>query len=180
MKLWLVRHARPLVAAGVCYGATDLPADAAATRKAAAALAAQLPERVPLSCSPLSRCTQLAGALHALRPDLVWQVDARLREMDFGCWEQWRWSDIAQEAFAPWMADFHGYRFGGADSVGELMDRVAQAMTEGTRQEEVAWITHAGVIRAATLLARGAVRLHAPSQWPSQAIPHGVAQCLTW
>ena len=25
--LWLVRHARPLVDAGVCYGATDMPAD---------------------------------------------------------------------------------------------------------------------------------------------------------
>ncbi len=180
MKLWLVRHARPLVEPGVCYGAIDMPADPAATRAAATCLAAQLPGGVPVLCSPLQRCTQLAGALYALRPDLGWRVDSRLREMDFGCWEGWRWSDIAQEAFVPWMADFHGHRFGGLDSVGEMMNRVGQALREVSQEEEGVWITHAGVIRAATLLTQGVARLQAPAQWPSQTVPPGVAQCLSW
>lgn len=180
MKLWLVRHARPLVEPGVCYGAMDVAADLEATQEAATVLAAQLPAHVQVLCSPLKRCTQLAEVLQALRADLAWRVDPRLREIDFGCWEGWRWSDIAQEAFAPWMADFHAYRFGGRDSVGELMDRVAQARRDMSRSEESVWITHSGVIRAATLLTRGVVQLQAPAQWPSAEIPLGVAQCLRW
>lgn len=180
MKLWLVRHARPLVEPGVCYGAMDVAADPAATQEAAAALAAQLPAHLPVLCSPLKRCTKLAGVLHSLRPDLGWRVDPRLREMDFGCWEGLRWSAIAQEAFVPWMADFHAHRFGGRESVGEMMDRVAQALSELAQQGECVWVTHAGVIRAATLLTRGVARLQAPTQWPSEAVPLGVAHCLRW
>ena len=40
MKLWLVRHAQVLLPPGICYGATDVAADAAATLRAAQALAA--------------------------------------------------------------------------------------------------------------------------------------------
>ena len=42
MRLWLVRHAQPLVAPGVCYGATDMPADVDATSQAAQALVDRL------------------------------------------------------------------------------------------------------------------------------------------
>lgn len=180
MKLWLVRHARPLVEPGVCYGAMDIRADPAATQQAAEGLAALLPAHTPVLCSPLQRCTQLAALLHALRPDLAWRVDARLREMDFGCWEGWRWSDIAEEEFAPWMADFHAHRFGGRESVGEMMARVAQALSEVSPEKEGVWITHAGVIRAATLLTNGVARLETPNQWPSKTVPLGVGQCLRW
>ena len=38
MKLWLVRHAQPLVDAGVCYGRLDVAADPAATVRETAAL----------------------------------------------------------------------------------------------------------------------------------------------
>ena len=34
-RLWLVRHARPLVAPGICYGRLDMQADAQATADAA-------------------------------------------------------------------------------------------------------------------------------------------------
>ena len=69
MKLWLVRHARPLIEPGVCYGATDLAADPQATLKAATGLAGWLPAALPVRCSPLLRCVQLARALHELRPE---------------------------------------------------------------------------------------------------------------
>ena len=69
MRLWLVRHATPLVAAGTCYGALDVAADAQATQQAALALARALPPGAVLRSSPLQRCTQLAAALFALRAD---------------------------------------------------------------------------------------------------------------
>jgi alpha-ribazole phosphatase len=39
MPLWVVRHARPLIAPGVCYGALDVPACPQTIRDAAEALA---------------------------------------------------------------------------------------------------------------------------------------------
>ena len=43
MKVWLVRHAQPLIAPGICYGATNMPAESQATLEAAQALARTLP-----------------------------------------------------------------------------------------------------------------------------------------
>jgi hypothetical protein len=51
MRLWLVRHAAPLVEAGTCYGALDVPADAQATQQAAQALAQALPPGAVLRSS---------------------------------------------------------------------------------------------------------------------------------
>jgi len=53
VSLILVRHAQPLVASGLCYGALDVAADLAATQLAAQALARTLPLGALLSVSPL-------------------------------------------------------------------------------------------------------------------------------
>lgn len=179
MRLWLVRHARPLVNAGVCYGASDVPADARHTRACAQALAQALPPDIRVLTSPLRRCLQLAEALRALRPGLTPVADHRLAEMDFGCWEGWRWDDIPRAAFDPWTADFCNWRFGGRESVQELLQRVAAVWHETAQDHEQAvWITHAGVIRAATLLARGRTRIERADQWPVEAPDCGRWTCL--
>lgn len=179
MKLWLVRHAQPLVAAGVCYGASDLPADDAATRACAAQLAPQLPQGVALITSPLQRCEQLAQQIQGLRPDLMLKRDARLAEMDFGCWEGQRWDDIPKSAFDAWTTDFGAHPFGGRESVDQLLQRVAAVRAE-TRQQgrDAVWVTHAGVIRAMALLAQGIERLERAEQWPRQAPGFGEWQQL--
>lgn len=87
MKLWLVRHAQPVVEAGVCYGALDVAANAPATAVAAVALSVELPAQCEVWVSPLHRCEQLAQQLRALRPDLSFTTDVRLAEMNFGVWE---------------------------------------------------------------------------------------------
>ena len=180
MTLWLARHAQPLTPPGVCYGATDLAADRLATRQAALALAAALPAALHVMSSPLQRCSGLAEALQAVRPELVYQTDARLAEMDFGCWEGWRWDRIGRTEIDRWTADFGDYRFGGRESVQMLLDRVASARRhaaalagrDGSRAD-VLWITHAGVIRAAGLLARGIDTVVRADQWPAEAIGFG-------
>ena len=92
--LWLLLHAPVLAAPGLCYGRTDLPADPAATRRAAETLAKQLPRRTVVRTSPLQRCELLALDLQARRPDLALKTDARLAEMDFGAWEGQPWGHI--------------------------------------------------------------------------------------
>lgn len=174
MKLWLVRHAQPLIAPGVCYGATDVAADAQATQQAAHALAQALPLGLLLLSSPLQRCEQLANCLQGLRPDLVFKTDARLVEMDFGDWEGRCWDAIPQPDFDRWVADFGKHRFGGRESVQEFMLRVAGAWDE-TRAagRDAVWVTHAGVIRAATLLAQGVRQIEQAAQWPREAPSFG-------
>ena len=167
--LWLVRHAQPLVDAGVCYGATDMPADEPATDAAATALAALLPPAARLWCSPLQRCMQLADALQRARPDLHLQRDSRLVEMDFGCWEGVAWDAIPKAEIDAWTAAFWHWRFGGRDSVAALMGRVGAAWADANQMSgPVVWVTHAGVIRAASLLARGIRTVEHASQWPVQ------------
>ena len=185
MKLWLVRHAQPLVDAGICYGRLDLAADAAATGECARQLAGVLPVGILVRTSPLQRCEQLAQSLQALRADLAYKIDSRLAEMDFGCWEGRAWNAIDQEELQAWTEDFADYVAGReGESVAGFMSRVASVFDEvaretltpalslGEREEEV-WMTHAGVIRAAQLLAQGIRRLERAGQWPRDAPNYG-------
>lgn len=174
MRLILVRHAQPLVALGVCYGAMDMPADSQATRQAAAKLAPSLSNGVQVIASPLKRCQQLAQSLEDLRPDLPHQTDARLTEMNFGCFEGQRWDSISPQAMDAWTRDFWQHRFGGVESVAALMARVASVWDDAraSGQPQV-WITHAGVIRAATLLAQGVRRIDRAQDWPVVAPAFG-------
>lgn len=179
MKLWLVRHPQPLVAAGTCYGMTDLSADAQATARQAQDLAELLPAGLPVFVSPLQRCQGLALALQALRPDLVGRSDPRLRELDFGAWEMRPWAQIEAREMDAWMADFAGHRVGGGECAQELLRRVGEALGETRRRcadagaQEAVWITHAGVIRAATLWSGGVTELREAGQWPRRAPGYG-------
>ena len=173
MALWIVRHARPLIAAGICYGVMDVQADAAETEQAARALAAALPMGAVLRVSLLTRCQQMARALCALRTDLQARTDPRLREMDFGCWEGVAWDAIPRAALQAWTDDFGKHRFGGAESSNEVLARVARVWDEDQGEHDTVWITHAGVARAAHLLADGVRVLRRADQWPLEAPGYG-------
>lgn len=177
MKLTLVRHAQPLVASGVCYGALDVPADGLATQQAAQVLAQSLPPQAQLWVSPLQRCELLAQVLQGLRPDLTCKTDGRLAEMNFGCFEGQRWADIPAAAYEAWTSNFWQHRFGGVESVADVMARVASAWGELVAAGPApVWVTHAGVIRVASLLAQGVQRIDRAQDWP-QAAP-GFGQSL--
>ena len=175
MRLWLLRHAPVLAAPGLCYGISDLRADAAASRAAAASAAPRLPPGLRAHVSPLQRCEQLAQYLRGLRPDLALQTDARLREMDFGAWEGRAWAEIARAEFDAWTTDFaHAAPGGHGEPVCEFMARVGAAWDDWRASgRDALWVTHAGVMRAALLLARG-VRLPArAADWPADALGFG-------
>lgn len=175
--LWLARHAQPLIAPGICYGQLNVAADSAATAQCAAALAAALPSALTVIASPLQRCEQLRQELSRLRPDLTCQIDTRLQEMHFGAWEGCAWADIAPTELAAWTDDFSSYAAGGnGESVAEFMARVASALdarTTPSEAQDTLWLTHAGVIRAATLIASGRRHIQYASQWPAEAPAFG-------
>lgn len=197
MKLWLVRHAQPLINAGICYGRLDVAADAAATAGCARKLAQALPAGISVVASPLQRCEQLRQALHAERPDLIYKTDLRLQEMDFGRWEGCAWTTIDRAELQAWTTDFADYAAGHeGESVTGFMARVGSAFDEvGSEtltpalsqrareaelkpQSNVLWITHAGVIRAAGLLAQGVRHIRHARQWPLETLKYGQWQTL--
>ena len=180
MKLWIVRHATPLIEGGLCYGSLDVAADAPHTLQAARALAQALPLNCKVSVSPLQRCKQLAEALSELRPELEPQTDTRLREMDFGTWEAVAWDAIPLAAMQAWTDDFGAHRFGGVESANEVLARVADLWHAAQQQpdENQVWITHAGVARAAQLLSQGIQSVDSASQWPKDAPGYGEWWCV--
>ena len=80
MELYLIRHPRPDVAPGVCYGQTDVGLAESAT-DVAERLKPLLPADYRLHSSPLQRAHRLATELGEPA------VDPRLQEISFGQWE---------------------------------------------------------------------------------------------
>lgn len=148
MSVILVRHTRPAVPAGVCYGVTDLDL-APSFDEEAAAIVATLPRTERLVSSPLRRCRRLAEWIGAAR-GLVPVFDERLREFDFGTWEGVPWDSIPGTELDAWAADFFHARPHGGESVQMLRERVGTAIADYRRSGvSHAVVTHAGVIKAA-------------------------------
>ena len=171
-RLWLVRHARPLIEAGTCYGQFDVAADAALSQASAQALHAALPSEIQvIHHSPLGRCVQLAQSLLALRPGAQPCSDPRLQEMDFGHWEGRAWNAIAREEIDAWTQDFTAYAPGHGESLARMLQRVRTAFAEArSHHGDVVWITHAGVIRCVLwLMEHGEVRLPTSREWTMPA-----------
>jgi len=142
MQLHLIRHPKPDIPAGVCYGQSDIgliePPDADAAR-----LKPLLPEHYCLYASPLSRARLLAGKLGD--PFL----DDRLKEISFGEWELQRFDDIGI-AIEDWSADFLGFHAPGGESVNEMALRVRNWLEEllaDPPSKPVVVVAHGGPLR---------------------------------
>lgn len=148
MRLDLIRHPRPEITPGVCYGRSDIPVAPVVMREVLTQLLEHVSVPARIVSSPLQRCLNLAQALSdqlGLAPP---RVDARLREMDFGAWEGRSWEQIGQAEVSAWEQDMAHYRPGGGESVVQMLRRVA-ACYEDLRaaDEDVIVMCHAGTIR---------------------------------
>ncbi|MBV8047002.1 MAG: histidine phosphatase family protein [Paludibacterium sp.] len=174
MRLWLIRHPRPEVEPGICYGRSDLGVGDDTLAAAVGALAPRLPSGVPLFSSPLKRCACLA---EALAPGAV-RYDARLMEMDFGAWEMRHWQDIARAEVDAWAQDLPHYRPGGGESLTQMAERVA-AFCHALRHdgvEQAAVVCHAGTIRLLDTISRGLPPQAAAAE--THNIPYGALLTL--
>jgi alpha-ribazole phosphatase len=196
MNLYLVRHPKPLVDDGVCYGATDLVCASSELQKAALGLRDSLPKGLRILSSPLQRCERFAQEIQRLAPDLAYKTDARLTEMSFGAWEMQAWNVLPPAELQAWTDDFSAYRCGGCgESAGQFVRRVAQLLMESAQTgHDQIWITHAGVIRAVQWLSgqsfedftalaaqrpEGLFHLRA-ADWPQSALAFGQGQAWRW
>jgi len=165
VQLYLIRHPRPAVAEGICYGRTDL-ALAEAAAECAARLRSLLPAEIAVYSSPLRRCRELAEHLHPAP-----QFDERLMEMHFGAWEMRPWNAIGRAALDDWMADPLGFVPPGGESAAMLRDRVAAFIAERQREgcAALALVTHAGVMKVVA----GALRGRPTAEWFAMSFDYG-------
>lgn len=151
MALVLIRHPQPEVAAGICYGKTDL-----LLREPATLSVQEIDERLRqapshMACSPLRRCAELGAAFAAVHQNANLTFDARLQELDFGNWEMQPWDSIGKDQMDEWITSGFDAIHGG-ESLQALDARVASWLddAQGTyAANQTLWvITHAGVIRS--------------------------------
>lgn len=148
MAVILLRHTRPQIAQGICYGISDLSlADSFSDE--CNALLKILPKCDRIVTSPLTRCRRLAERIATLQ-NQSFTEDQRFREMDFGRWEGVAWADIPRAEIDNWAADFLYARPHGGESVAMLSARVSMALSDLRQLDgDSLVVTHAGVIKVA-------------------------------
>ncbi|MEM1129594.1 MAG: alpha-ribazole phosphatase family protein [Pseudomonadota bacterium] len=147
----MLRHTRPDVAPGICYGSSDVRL-AGTFDDELSELLWRLPDIDHLVSSPLSRCRRLAEEI-GTRHGIAAVIDPDLSEMDFGRWEMQPWDDIPRHEIDQWATDFFGARPHGGENVSRFLHRVETCLARHSdRSGNVLAVTHAGVIRAALAL----------------------------
>jgi alpha-ribazole phosphatase len=161
MILHLIRHPKPRIANGICYGRLDMAAENSVD--VADKLRLELTDGLPLWSSPLLRCRELAECLH---PQPLFAE--RLTEMNFGDWEGQAWDDIPFAQLDAWAANIAGYIPPGGESALALQQRALDFIAE-LKVPEAIIVTHAGVIR--TLLAHW--QGLPPERWTELTLAYG-------
>ncbi|MBJ7539704.1 histidine phosphatase family protein [Marinomonas transparens] len=149
MKLYLVRHPKPDVIKGLCYGDRDVPL-ADGWQVPAQSLKKALSKdgdgaSMTYYHSPLSRAAQLAEFISDGQSVVV---DA-LTELDFGEWEGLCWQDIPKQEIDLWMEDIvHSAPYHG-ESLQVVADRVWQwwLSIKDNPTEACVVVAHSGVIK---------------------------------
>lgn len=143
MELYFVRHIKPDIAEGICYGHKDvtvpegIPSDIISLLPADADI---------VYSSPLVRCTTLAKQLSAA---II--TDARLMELHFGDWEGLKWDEIERAALDSWGEDYIHTGPPNGESLSQLLERLHSFIQDIKQQPftKVIIVTHSGIIRCA-------------------------------
>ena len=146
MEIYLIRHTKPDIVKGTCYGQADI-----GTTDSFLYEASCIQQHIPAGIqtvysSPLRRCRQLAEFLF---PEKSIFLDDRLKEIHCGEWEMRLWDDIEKSHLQHWMQDSLNVRMPGGESYTELYNRVRHFF-EGvqTYNQPLAIVSHGGVIRS--------------------------------
>ena len=146
MEIYLIRHTKPKVGKGICYGQTDLEIDETSFEQELNFISKKLPNHIEkYFSSPLKRCRQLAEKLNA-----DFSTDKRLMELNFGNWENKNWNEIDQNQLNGWMQDFVNISPPNGENYKDLHLRTESFINEvlKTNLQKIAIITHAGNIRS--------------------------------
>ncbi len=146
--IYLIRHTRPRIAPGICYGQLDIDVADSFEEEASNVLHG-LPQLELVIASPLLRAKRLGEYLAQARHCEL-RSDARLMEKHFGAWEGKEWDDIARGEIDAWAADVMGHAPPGGESARQVMQRVQAFMRDLAQlpRQNIALVAHGGSIRA--------------------------------
>jgi alpha-ribazole phosphatase len=145
MEIYLIRHTRPNVGQGICYGQTDLNVVDSFEEEAAVIKNCLPDDIVQVYSSPLTRCRRLAENL--FQQPIQYFDD--LMELDCGSWEMQHWDDIPRVQLQPWMENIVHTKVPGGESYHDMFVRVARRyeIIAGAAKP-AAIVAHGGVLRS--------------------------------
>lgn len=148
MKILLIRHTRVAVPRGICYGDSNIELATTFKEDILAATSKVTWDDYALFSSPLSRCHQLAAALNK---EIIF--DDRLKELNYGDWENIPWEQIEQVALKQWKGDIGANKAPNGESFNDMRSRCIAFYDElqKSNYENVVIVSHGGWIR--TLIA---------------------------
>lgn len=173
MRLLLIRHPPVLLAAGICYGSSEVPCARCAASKIDA-LRSMIESDAGILSSPRARCLELAKQL-ASHPASV-RIEPRLQEMDFGEWELRAFETIDRASIDAWAVDPWGFTPPGGESAASMSARaieVLDALSYRPHAQHVI-VAHGGPLR----VIMGTLLKLPRSRWLDQACEPGSVTTL--
>lgn len=146
MQVYLIRHTTPNIGKGICYGQTDIGVNETVFEQELKIIQSKLPNDIEqFYTSPLIRCEKLAKCL---TENFI--IDERLKELNFGEWENKNWNEIDQTLLNTWMQDFVNFSTPNGENYIVLHNRTKGFIDSilETNYQKIAIVTHAGNIRS--------------------------------
>lgn len=167
MTLYIWRHPKPLAAAGICFGQTDMAVDNRKLKRLANQIQRfvrlqQLPKVIWVS--PLQRSLKVGHLL--AQQGFQYHVAEALIEIDFGAWENRPWAQIAKQEIDDWCNDFAHFAPANGESLQQFFRRVESWLNTHMTNSPILAVGHAGWINAAKMIAAGQQVPQLAADWP--------------
>ena len=144
MEVFVVRHTSVDIDKSICYGQLDVGLCNTFEEESKQILNKLDMKFDQIFSSPLSRCVQLSKKFSN-----TVILDNRLLEINFGSWENRKWSELSQLEMEKFEKDFIFYTPPGGENLQMLYLRVSHFLEELRFKgyHKVLLFTHSGVIR---------------------------------
>ncbi|WP_022942726.1 alpha-ribazole phosphatase [Psychromonas hadalis] len=171
LDIYLIRHTKPLIKQGTCYGQLDCAvAEGYSQQLAKISNYFNHKKITAIYSSPLQRCALLAEDLAKQHINTTVIYKDNFKEINFGDWEGVKWDDIPRDKIDAWNEDRLNFQFPNGETPSQFYQRVVdtwseliQVMQQADKPQKLLLVAHAGVIRA--LLCHC---LHIPFQYATQ------------
>lgn len=147
MEIFLIRHTSVKIDKGICYGFSDVElSDQYINEFEILKNKLNNDKDLIYFTSPLKRCLELARYLS----NDNYNVDNRLKELNFGDWELKKWNLISGKDYDNWVKDYVNYKCPDGENFLDLYNRSIDFYNEIIKKDipKVAIITHGGVIKS--------------------------------
>lgn len=153
LDIYLIRHSKPSIESGVCYGHLDCPVSddyQQQLQKISAYFSNKSIDAI--YSSPLLRCSKLAEDLASQRVDAAVIYNESLKEINFGDWEGVKWHDIPRGKIDEWNENRLRFQFPNGETPEQFHSRVYQAWCEiiasarASGAKKLLLVAHSGVI----------------------------------